>query len=52
MFEKYMHQDYEQWVLGDFLNQNDHIGNFPQLMSKHFLWEKHADIFKNKQDGC
>lgn len=46
MFEKYMHQDYEQWILGDFLNNNDHFGKFPQLLTKHFLWEEHQKIFK------
>ena len=49
MFEKYMHQDYEQWILGDFLNNNDHFGTYPQLMSKHFLWEEHQKLFKQME---
>lgn len=49
MFEKYTHQDYEQWVLGAFLNENERFGQFPQLLSKHFLWEEHQKIFKQMQ---
>ena len=46
MFEKYTHQDYEQWILGDFLNNNEHFGVYPQLTSGHFLWEEHQKLFK------
>lgn len=51
MFEKYTHQDIEQWILGSFLNNNELFGKYPQLMSKHFLWEKHSDLF-SKMDKC
>ena len=46
MFEKYMHQDYEQWILGAFLNNNDLFGQYFQLKSTHFLWKEHEKIFK------
>lgn len=51
MFEKYTHQDIEQWILGSFLNNNDLFGRYPQLKAKHFLWDKHSDLFK-KMDKC
>lgn len=49
MFEKYMHQDFEQWILGAFLNRNEEFGDFPHLMSRHFLWDKHKKIFEAMQ---
>lgn len=51
MFEKYTHQDYEQWILGEFLKNNELFGQYPQLMSKHFLWERHRKIFE-KMSKC
>lgn len=41
-----MHQDYEQWILGEFLKNNDEFGQYPQLKKEHFLWEEHQKIFK------
>lgn len=51
MFEKYMHQDYEQWILGYFMNHNDSFGNFPNLETKHFLWQEHQKLF-DKMRAC
>lgn len=49
MFEKYMHQDYEQMILGAFLNNNESFGNYPQLNSSHFLWQEHKKIYEKMQ---
>jgi len=51
MFEKYMHQDFEQWILAEFLKNNDLFGNFQHLKKEHFLWEEHQKIYE-KMEKC
>lgn len=46
MFEKYIHSDVEQAILSRFIYHPEEVAVYPDLESKHFLFEKNKKIYE------